>query len=121
MSTKRNDATKKLYAISLFSGAMGLDLGLEKAGFHVLACVENDKNCVETIKHNRPDIKLYGEDINHVHPGTILADLGLKPTEVDLVVGGPPCQPFSTAGKRRSLSDFRGNVIIRFLDYVKVI
>lgn len=112
---------KQLTAISLFSGAMGLDLGLENAGFEVLACVENDKFCVETIKENRPELKLYPEDINLVDPLKILNDLKLKPGDVDLVVGGPPCQPFSTAGKRRGLEDFRGNVIVRFLDYVKAI
>ncbi len=113
--------TKKPKVISLFTGAMGLDLGLEKAGFEVVASVENEKNCVETIINNRPEVKLYPEDINLVDPSQILTDLKLKPGDVELVVGGPPCQPFSTAGKRRSLHDFRGNVIIRFLDYVKTI
>lgn len=117
----KKKALGKLKAISLFTGAMGLDLGIEKAGFDVLASVENDKQCIETITLNRPDIKLYPEDINLVDPKQILQDLNLKPGDVDLVVGGPPCQPFSTAGKRLSLGDFRGNVIIRFLDYVKEI
>ncbi|MCX6726352.1 MAG: DNA cytosine methyltransferase [Candidatus Shapirobacteria bacterium] len=113
---------KKNYnAISLFTGAMGLDLGIEAAGFNVLACVENDKFCIETIRKNRPNIKLYDKDINIVDPAKILSDLNLKAGDIDLVVGGPPCQPFSTAGKRRGLEDFRGNVIIRFLDYVKTI
>lgn len=112
---------KLLKAISLFSGAMGLDLGIEKAGFETLACIENDAKCVDTIKLNRPEIKLYAEDINNVDPMKVLSDLGLQPGEVDLVVGGPPCQSFSTAGRRRSLQDFRGNVIVRFLDFVKEI
>ncbi len=119
MSNKKSAPKKKV--ISLFTGAMGLDIGLEQAGFEVVACVENEAKCVETIKLNRPEIALYPEDINLVDPEKILSDIGLKPGEVDLVVGGPPCQPFSTAGKRRSLDDFRGNVIIRFLDYVKTI
>lgn len=108
-------------AISLFSGAMGLDLGIEKSGFDVLACIENDPDCVETIKKNRPNIKVYGEDINLLIPSTVLKDLGKKKGDVTLVVGGPPCQSFSTAGKRMSFNDFRGNVIVRFLDYVKEI
>ena len=112
---------KKAKAISLFSGAMGLDLGIEKAGFHVVACIENDKRCVETIKINRPEIKVYPEDINKVEPKTVLSDLGLKKGEVDLIVGGPPCQAFSTAGKQRSFHDFRGNVIVRFVDFVREI
>lgn len=117
----KKKALGKLKAISLFTGAMGLDLGIEKAGFEVIASVENDPQCVETIKQNRPKIKLYPEDINLVNPKKILKELRVNPGEVDLIVGGPPCQPFSTAGKRLSLGDFRGNVIIRFLDYVKEI
>lgn len=114
-------SSRKLKAISLFTGAMGLDLGIEKAGFEVLASIENDIQCVETIRTNRPDLKIYPEDINKVDPKEVLRDLKLKPGAVDLVVGGPPCQPFSTAGKRLSLGDFRGNVIVRFLDYVNEI
>jgi len=118
---KLKKSAQKPKVISLFTGAMGLDLGIEKAGFDVVACVENDKMCNETIRNNRPEVKLYPEDINLVDPLQILSDLGLKPGDIELVVGGPPCQPFSTAGKRRSLNDFRGNVIVRFLDYVKEI
>lgn len=118
---RSNNTAQKPKVISLFTGAMGLDLGIEKAGFEVVACVENEKMCVETIRCNAPEVKVYPEDINLVDPLQILSDLGLKPGEVELVVGGPPCQPFSTAGKRRSLHDFRGNVIVRFLDYVKEI
>ncbi|RJQ42877.1 MAG: DNA cytosine methyltransferase [Gaiellales bacterium] len=111
---------KKLKAISLFSGAMGLDLGLEKAGFDVLACVENDKHCIETITNNRPAVKLYN-DISSVDPQDVLKDLGLVSGSVDLVAGGPPCQAFSTAGRRRSLDDFRGNLIIRYLEFISEI
>lgn len=110
---------KKPKALSLFSGAMGLDLGIEKAGFEILACIENDKKCVETIKLNKKTIKVYPNDINEINPKEVMVDLGVKQGEIDLIVGGPPCQAFSTAGKQRSLNDFRGNVIIRFLDFVK--
>lgn len=106
--------------VSLFTGAMGLDLGLEKAGFETIACVENEKNCIATIKTNRPHLPLY-EDIAQVDPLQILSDLGLSPGEVELVAGGPPCQAFSTAGRRRSLEDFRGNLIVRYLEYIKAI
>ena len=112
-------AKKRRIALSLFSGAMGLDLGLERAGFDIVACVENDKYCAQTIAMNKPDVKLYAQDINTVNALDILKDLHLKPGQVDLVAGGPPCQAFSTAGRRRSLDDFRGNVIVKFLEYVR--
>lgn len=107
----------KYNAISLFSGAMGLDLGVEKAGFNIRVCVEMDKWAVETI-HANSDIPVIENDINKVSTEEILKTAGLKREEVKLVVGGPPCQAFSTAGRQRGLADFRGNVIIQYLRVV---
>ncbi len=107
----------KLKAISLFSGAMGLDLGIEKAGIDIKLCVELNKQAASTIRANT-DIPVINRDITTVASAEILAEAGLKAGEVDLVVGGPPCQAFSTAGARRGLDDFRGNVIIQYLRVV---
>lgn len=107
----------KLKAISLFSGAMGLDLGIEKAGIDIRLCVEMDKHAVSTIRKNRK-IPIINRDITTVPSSEILKTSGLKEGELDLVVGGPPCQAFSTAGARRGLDDFRGNVIIQYLRVV---
>lgn len=101
-------------AVSLFSGAMGLDLGVEKAGFKIRVCVEMDKYAVQTIRANT-DIPVIAKDINTVSTSEILATAGLSPEEVTMVFGGPPCQAFSTAGRQRGLADFRGNVIIQYL------
>ncbi|MBR6963022.1 MAG: DNA (cytosine-5-)-methyltransferase [Prevotella sp.] len=103
--------------ISLFSGAMGLDLGIEKAGFNVRVCVEMDKWAVRTIKANT-HIPVIERDINTVTTDEILNVAGLRKEDVTLVVGGPPCQAFSTAGKQRGLADFRGNVILQYLRVV---
>ena len=103
--------------ISLFSGAMGLDLGIEKAGFKVRVCVEMDKWAVKTIQANAR-IPVIDRDINTVATDEILSVAGLQKQDVTMVVGGPPCQAFSTAGKQRGLADFRGNVIIQFLRVV---
>lgn len=107
-------------AISLFSGAMGLDLGIEKAGFDIKVCVEMDKWAVQTIKRNS-DIPVIERDINDVTTDEILKTAGLQAKDVTLVVGGPPCQAFSTAGKQRGLADFRGNVILQYLRVVREI
>lgn len=101
-------------AISLFSGAMGLDLGVEKAGFSIRVCVEMDKWAVATI-HRNTNIPVIDKDINQVSTEDILKVSGLQKQDVTLVVGGPPCQAFSTAGRQRGLADFRGNVILQYL------
>lgn len=101
---------------SFFSGAMGLDLGIEEAGFKIKLCCESDKFCRQTIALNKPDIPVIGNIYEH-NVDEILSIAGLtKGDEIDLVVGGPPCQAFSTAGKRKGLNDERGNVFLKFLE-----
>src|SRR3989338_2925532 len=102
-------------AISFFSGAMGLDIGIEKAGFDIRVCVDNDKYCCETIKLNRPKIPVLQSRIENLTTEEILAVAGVKKGDVFLVHGGPPCQAFSTAGSRKSLQDIRGNCILEFI------
>lgn len=110
----------KYNVVSLFSGAMGLDLGLEKAGLHTAVCVEMNKLACETIRANT-SIPVIENDITKVSTAEILLAANLKKEEVFMVVGGPPCQAFSTAGKRLSLQDFRGNVIVNYLRVVEEI
>lgn len=104
--------------ISLFSGAMGLDLGIKQAGFNIRVCVEMDKWAVKTIRANT-DIPVIDKDINTISTDEILKVAGLTRDEVTLVVGGPPCQAFSTAGRQRGLADFRGNVILQYLRVIE--
>lgn len=86
-------------SLELFSGAGGLALGLEKAGFHSIALVERDKNACATLRHNRPNWNVLSDDVRNIHFG----ELG----PVELVAGGPPCQPFSMGGKANGYDDHR--------------
>lgn len=105
-------------AMSFFSGAMGLDIGIEKAGFEVVLACETDNACRKTILKNRPNIALIGDIRNH-SATDIKKTAGLtEKDEIDLVVGGPPCQAFSTAGKRKGFDDARGNVFLTFIDRI---
>lgn len=104
--------------ISLFSWAMGLDLGIEKAGFKIRVCVEKDKWAAQTIRANT-SIPVIERDINDVPTDEILAAAGIGRQDVTLVIGGPPCQAFSTAGKQKGFADFRGNVMLQYLRVVR--
>ena len=100
----------QIKALSFFSGAMGLDLGLEKAGLPILLACEMDKACRQTIQKNRPDLALLGNVCDYT-PEQIREAAGLKDGDaIDVMVGGPPCQAFSTAGAR---ADVDGPVVCR--------
>jgi DNA (cytosine-5)-methyltransferase 1 len=99
---------------SFFSGGMGLDLGLEQAGFTTTLANEIDPVCCETIRGNRPKIDLIEGDVATLEADELRKKRG-NPDEVFLMVGGPPCQSFSTGGKRAALSDPRGNLIYVYL------
>lgn len=121
-------AKKKYNVVSLFSGAMGLDIGLEQTGrFRVLACVEKEPAFCDTIRANQRagnlshKLQVYQSDITDLDPLKLLADIGLEPGEVDLLSGGPPCQSFSTAGRRRTTDDPRGTLLWQYLRFVEAI
>jgi site-specific DNA-cytosine methylase len=89
--------------ISLYTGAGGLDLGFEAAGFEVACAVEMDDEAVQTLRSNR-DWAVIHRDIHDVPSREILAEGSLDVGEADVLIGGPPCQPFSQVrllGKRR--------------------
>lgn len=104
--------------ISLFSGAMGLDLGIERAGFKIRICIEKDKEAANTIRANT-NIPVIEDDICNITTEKILSEAGLERKDVKMVIGGPPCQAFSTAGKQKGLSDFRGNLILQYLRIIR--
>jgi DNA (cytosine-5)-methyltransferase 1 len=125
-SNKKSD---KLKVLSLFSGGMGLDIGLESTGrFETVICVEHKKAFCDTIRLNHREgrlpktLKIVEADIAALNPADLFATVGLDPREIDVVVGGPPCQSFSTAGRRGTVQDPRGTLIwdfLKFVDFVK--
>ena len=113
---RKNYGKENRDVISFFSGAMGLDIGLMNAGLNIAVGQDFDTACVQTMKANGH--KVLAGDIQQIHPSDVLDAAGLKIGNPFLVCGGPPCQPFSTAGKRMGINDPRGSL---FMDYVRMI
>lgn len=107
-----------LKVMSFFSGAMGLDLGMERAGLETVFASDVDVWCRASIHANRPHLPVIG-DVWKYSPAEMLELSGLREGEVDVIAGGPPCQAFSTAGRRKGVADSRGNVFLRFLDIIR--
>ena len=99
--------------ISFCSGALGLDLGLQLAGFRVVLAAETDPDAVETIRANRPGLPVLG-DIRRLTAAEVREAAGIGDSDIDLVAAGVPCQAFSTAGRRRGLDDPRGELLLSF-------
>jgi len=93
----RSKNSLELKTISLFSGVGGLDFGFEEAGFETRVAVDNDRHACATMRLNR-DWEIIEDDINKVTSSTLLRRAGLRPAEADVLIGGPPCQPFSKSG-----------------------
>ena len=112
-------------SISLFTGAMGLDLGFELEGFETRVVVESDSFAIKTIKANRPSTPVItqkngkGKDrpasLENVSTEEILVEAGLGVEEATVLIGAPPCEPYSTAGRRNGKADHRADGILQFI------
>jgi DNA (cytosine-5)-methyltransferase 1 len=111
--------------LSFFSGALGLDLGFERAGYECLSVNEIDPIACNTIKFNlatafrqkrKPTV--YPCDIRELDSDFLRSDLDIDTEELFCIIGGPPCQAFSTAGRRLGLNDERGNVFLHFIHLI---
>ena len=123
MSTQKTQSSRKRQKphtlkpsiISLFTCGMGLDIGFEKAGFSTRYANDITKFACNTIRINRPDIPCDEGDITDISSEEILKKASIKSGYVDVVIGGPPCQSFSTAGKRMGFDDKRGLALLQYL------
>lgn len=103
---------------SYFTGAGGLDLGFEQASddliqFETRFSTDIEKWAEATVKHNRPEWNFHREDITKLEPVTVKKIIGKNP---DVIIGGPPCQPFSVAGKQKATKDPLG---VLYRDYIR--
>lgn len=90
----------KFTAIDLFSGAGGISLGLESAGFRVLMATDVSETCEHTYSRNSPDTPFLRGDIRDLTPSLVRSRAKIRQGELDLLIGGPPCQGFSIIGSR---------------------
>lgn len=111
-------------AIDLFSGCGGLSLGLQLAGYRVVAAVELDRKAAHTYRLNHPEVALFERDITELSPIEVMKVCGIRPGQLHLLAGCPPCQGFSRIRTRNgsaSNTDPRNNLAIRFLDFAKAL
>jgi DNA (cytosine-5)-methyltransferase 1 len=118
------ETNHKLTAVDLFAGAGGLSLGFEEAGFNIIFSIENDSYCAETYERNRKGMnaKLILSDISKVNFTTALKKFGMDRGEIDVLLGGPPCQGFSKSNMRtRSMDNPKNHLFKEFLRAVSEI
>jgi DNA (cytosine-5)-methyltransferase 1 len=114
MSNKNNN---EINVLDLFCGAGGLSLGFEMAGFNIVAGVEIEPTFLKTYKKAHTNTIGIEDDISTINIKESLNNHGINPSMIDVVIGGPPCQGFSTAGNRM-IDDPRNHLV---KDYAKVV
>lgn len=125
MGSVNADDRRRPTAISLFSGGGGLDVGFHQAGYRTLACIEIDDQACLTLEANRaryfPEAEIINADVAKVAVDDLMARNSLKPGELDVLYGGPPCQSFSQIGKKDNLNDIRGRLLFAMVDYARIL
>lgn len=116
---------QKPTCIDLFAGAGGFSLGFQKAGFEVIAAVEISKDACATLRANKsrafPKMQIIQEDITKLSGKDLMKRVGIKKGELSMIIGGPPCQGFTTISSRRSINDPRSKLMHEFIRMVKEI
>lgn len=113
-----------LSAIDLFCGAGGLSEGLTQTGVSVLGAVDISDLAVEAYKTNHPHTRVWRRDIRRLEPAQILRELDLRPGELDLLAGCPPCQGFSTLrthNRSSHVDDRRNGLVAQFARFCEAL
>ncbi|HKO17305.1 MAG TPA: DNA cytosine methyltransferase [Acidobacteriaceae bacterium] len=119
--TIRNSRPRRPTAVDLFAGCGGLTVGLKRAGFTVLGAVEINRLAADTYRTNHPSVAFWRRDIRKLSAERILRRLQLRPGQLDLLAGCPPCQGYSTIrtrNRRTPVEDHRNDLIFEFLRLV---
>ena len=111
----------RLKAISLFAGAGGLDVGVDQAGFKTICSIEQDPHCATTLRNNAVGKTIWQVDIRALDAVGASEALGIKPGDIALLHGGPPCQPFSQIGKKGGISDPRGQLAFEMVRFAEAL
>lgn len=112
----------KHVALSLFAGAGGLDIGVDRGGFKTSCSVELDQHCVATLRQNARGKTVWRVDVRALDARRVADCLDFRTGELALLCGGPPCQPFSQIGKQRGVSDPHGRLafeMVRFAEELR--
>lgn len=113
------DSTGCPGCIDLFAGAGGLAEGFRQAGWEILSAADKDPYTAKTFRLNFPEATFFDEDVANLDPDELLEDAGLRPGQVDCLIGGPPCQSFSYNNHARSVSNARARLFRHYLRIVR--
>lgn len=105
--------------IDIFAGAGGLAEGFRQAGWRIISAADSDPHAADTFKLNFPEARFIRADIGQLAPAQLLAGSGLKPGQLDCLIGGPPCQSFSYNNHARSASNARARLFRQYLRIVE--
>lgn len=114
----------KIKIIDIFAGAGGFSLAAHELGAEILAAIENDRDACDTYQNNiinrlGQKTKLYEQDILKLSPAFLMSEINILPRELDLLVGGPPCQGFSSHRiNDAGIDDPRNKLLIRYFDFI---